>query len=267
MHCDYFQSPMKERFSMKEQLKRYMFPLLLILLAILLSEIFFNIVYAILFGIGILLMIIAEWIPIRFLRNSCRILGLFLFALAIFITKSVWLLILFLIFAYWMFKTSSGFEWLHLDEQFTHPFVKQGIAPIYQNIKIVQPQSQQRTILEKRNLSALDSKNKLEYETHDINLVYIGGNNVVDFGHTLLPNQETVVVIRKVFGRIRLILPMEAGISLNISAFSGKVVFEQEAYVLASENFQWTSPDYHQKQRKIRLILSVVTGNVEVSIL
>lgn len=76
-----------------------------------------------------------------------------------------------------------------------------------------------------------------------------------------------MVVIQKMYGRIRIIVPIEVGISLNVSAVSGKVIFEQESYPLTGENFQWMSPEYLNSPRQLRFVISVAFGDVEVIVL
>lgn len=74
-------------------------------------------------------------------------------------------------------------------------------------------------------------------------------------------------MIRKVFGRTRIIVPNDIGLHLNISSISGRVMFESQEYPLVGENFRWESPAYSKSIRQLKIILSVGFGEVEVIVL
>lgn len=251
---------------MKDKMKRQMILVLAMSIILILSEILFNFVYGILFGSSIIILVTSLFIRQKQFARILALVGIILSGMAIFMTKSIWLFLLFLIIITILYNTDVGFEFAHLNEQSVHPF-RETANNTYQDIKIVQPQSNQRTLLERTPFIAQENANKSEFQSHDINLVYFGGDNLVDFGNTFLPDQETVVVIRKLYGRVRIIVPIEVGLSLNVSAFYGQVIFEQEKYALTGENFTWKSPNYKSSPRQLRFVLSVLFGDVEVIVL
>lgn len=251
---------------MKEKLKHRIFIVLAIGIVLILSEILFNLVYGILFGAGVLLLLGSLFIKHLRIARIVAILGVIISGMAIFMTNSIWFFLIFLVVLYFLYNTDVGFEFSHFNEQTVHPF-KDQMNSSYQAIKIIQPQSNQRSLLLQKNIIQYENSEQTDFESHDINLIYFGGNNIVDFGNTMLPDKETVVVIQKMYGRIRIIVPIEVGISLNVSAVSGKVIFEQESYPLTGENFQWMSPEYLNSPRQLRFVISVAFGDVEVIVL
>lgn len=251
---------------MKEKLKHRIFIVLAIGIILILSEILFNLVYGILFGAGVLLLLGSLFIKHLTTARIVAILGVVISGMAIFMTKSIWFFLVFIVVLYFLYNTDVGFEFAHFNEQTVHPF-KDQINNSYQAVQIIQPQSNQRSRLSQRNMMEYENSEQTDFELHDINLIYFGGNNIVDFGNTMLPDKETVVVIQKLYGRIRVIVPIEVGISINVSAISGKVIFEQETYPLTGENFQWMSPDYLESPRQLRFVISVAFGDVEVIVL
>ena len=251
---------------MKEKLKHRIFIVLAIGIVLILSEILFNLVYGILFGAGVLLLLGSLFIKHLRIARIVAILGVIISGMAIFMTNSIWFFLIFLVVLYFLYNTDVGFEFSHFNEQTVHPF-KDQMNSCYQAIKIIQPQSNQRSLLSQKNIIQYENSEQTDFESHDINLIYFGGNNIVDFGNTMLPDKETVVVIQKMYGRIRIIVPIEVGISLNVSAVSGKVIFEQESYPLTGENFQWMSPEYLNSPRQLRFVISVAFGDVEVIVL
>ncbi|MBG9982028.1 hypothetical protein HZY86_02765 [Aerococcaceae bacterium DSM 111020] len=251
---------------MKEAFKRNIFILLMIGIVLILTEIFFNITYAGLFGVGTIFIVLSLFISVNILAKLMALIGLILIGMAIFMTYSIWLFLLFLLVFFIFFRTTVGFEFGHINEQAVHPR-RSSYPGSYQAIQLVEPQSSQRSLLKQTSITHQDTTHLSEFETTDVNLVYFWGNNIIDLGNTMIPDQETVIIIRKLYGRTRIIVPVEVGLSLNVSAVSGSVYFEQEHYSLTGENFQWRTPNYHETPRRLRFVISVVVGNVEVIVL
>ncbi|XJS09778.1 cell wall-active antibiotics response protein LiaF [Aerococcaceae bacterium WGS1372] len=200
----------------------------------------------------------------RWIRRILLIIGLFIIIVNLLLLRSLWVLVIVLILFFILFRTEDGNEFIHLKEAFITP--KRSDSQYY-GVKLIEPQSSQRTMLKQESLFDMFKESHQEYEWDDVNIVTIGGNQIIDFGNTILPMDETTIVIRKFFGRTRIIIPNEIGIKLNISLISGAVVFESQRYPLTSENFKWMSPDYRSSKRQINLIISVVFGDVEVIII
>ncbi|MGF3076476.1 cell wall-active antibiotics response protein LiaF [Facklamia sp. P13055] len=218
------------------------------------------------FAGGFLLISLSLYIERYWLNRLILGLGLILVIMTIVLTKSFWLFLLTIFFALIVFKKEHIHEMGNLSESVLHPAPKESES--YYGIKLLQPQDQQRTILEYRSLFDMrEEGTKTSYEWDDINLVYFGGNSIIDLGNTLIPAGEHTVVIRKMFGRVRLIIPRDIGLKMNISLISGNVLFESQDYVLTLENFKWRSPDYQQANRKLNVIISSFIGDVEVIIL
>ena len=163
-----------------------------------------------------------------------------------------------------LYRTPEGNEFFFFGESMLHPFQTK---EQYHGIQLVRPQSGQRTLLKSQSMFDSRDENKNIYEWDDINLVYFGGNTIIDLGNTILPSGENIVMIRKVFGRTRVIIPKGLGLRLNVSAISGQVVFESQQYLLRGDNFQWTSPGYSEADRKLKVLITLVTGDIEVILL
>lgn len=102
------------------------------------------------------------------------------------------------------------------------------------------------------------------YEWDDINFTIFMGDTIVDIGNTLLPKDESYVVIRKGFGKTRILVPAGIGIMVEHSAFKGKVSFEDEIYILNNESVKLYSKNFDENTRKLKLITNVLIGDLEV---
>ncbi len=67
------------------------------------------------------------------------------------------------------------------------------------------------------------------YEWDDINIDLISGDTIIDLGNTLLPKEDNIIIIRKGFGRTRILVPLGVAILLEHSTFT-------ERYVLKKKN-------------------------------
>ncbi|MGX6961501.1 cell wall-active antibiotics response protein LiaF [Vagococcus xieshaowenii] len=102
------------------------------------------------------------------------------------------------------------------------------------------------------------------FEWDDINLLIISGDTIIDLGNTILPKEDNVVLIRKGFGRTRIIVPMGIGIMVEHTTLSGKLVFEEKSFNLKNEAIKIFSDDYDGNVRRIKLVTNTLLGDVEV---
>lgn len=102
------------------------------------------------------------------------------------------------------------------------------------------------------------------YEWNDINMAIISGDTIIDLGNTLLPKDDNVVIIRKGFGRTRLLVPTGIGVMLEHSTMVGQVTFENESYQLKNESIKLYSQDYDDATRRLKVITNTLFGDVEV---
>ena len=245
-------------------IKQHIFKLMLLIGLGVLFEVLGHWVSAGLLGIALVALLLVSYVKSYFGRFIFLVLALFSFIVAIFLTESVWLFFVVLIVFYYAFKGPQGHEFIVWGESLIHPFShKQD----YHGIQLVQPQSAQRTLLKRQSIIDVLEKSSNVYEWNDVNIVYFGGNSIIDCGNTLLPQGQSTVVIRKVFGKTRLIVPRDIGLKLNISMLSGKLSFESQHYRLLGENFMWATSGYQLMPRQLNVIISVAFGEVEVIML
>lgn len=102
------------------------------------------------------------------------------------------------------------------------------------------------------------------YELQDINIHYGMGDVHIDLSLTVLPEGETVILIRGLIGDVRIYVPYDSDVSIQNAVLIGKlnVLGHQEkgfnhSYTLRTEN-------YHQATRKVKIISSLLIGDIEV---
>lgn len=102
------------------------------------------------------------------------------------------------------------------------------------------------------------------YEWDDINIDIISGDTIVDLGNTLLPKDDSIIIIRKGFGRTRILVPLGVAVTLEHSTFYGSVNFEEEKYHLKNESLKIYSNDFDSNNRRLKIITNTLVGDVEV---
>ncbi|MDH6363607.1 lia operon protein LiaF [Enterococcus sp. PF1-24] len=102
------------------------------------------------------------------------------------------------------------------------------------------------------------------YEWDDININLIAGDTIVDLGNTLLPKDDSVVIIRKGFGRTRILVPAGISIQLQHSTLYGTVSFDEETTLLKNESIRLYTTDYDENPRRLKLLTNSLVGDVEV---
>ena len=245
-------------------LKNHIFQLMLFVLLGVLFEVLGHWVSLVLFVVCLATLVASSYMKGYLGRLVCFVVALFSFIVAIFLTQSVWLFFVVLSLFYYLFKGKEGNEFIVFGESLIHPFTRK---QDYHGIQLVQPQSGQRSLLKRQSLIEALERNSNVYEWNDINIVYFGGNSIIDCGNTLLPQGTSTVVIRKIFGKTRLIVPRDVGLKLNISQISGAINFDSQRYRLLGENFLWATPAYDSMPRQLNVMISVAFGEVEVIIL
>lgn len=102
------------------------------------------------------------------------------------------------------------------------------------------------------------------YEWDDINIAILAGDTIIDLGNTLLPKEDSVILIRKGFGRTRILVPASIGVRFEHCGLAGNAKFDGETYSLNNETLKVYSKDYEESTRKLKIVSSTLFGEVEV---
>lgn len=102
------------------------------------------------------------------------------------------------------------------------------------------------------------------YEIEDINIQTGIGNTIIDLSMTMLPPGETVIVIRGLIGNIQLLVPYDVETSVNHSVLVGKMNVFSEKEEGFNKNILYYSKNYGSGSRKVKVLTSIVVGDLEV---
>lgn len=104
------------------------------------------------------------------------------------------------------------------------------------------------------------------YEWNDVNIQAGIGDTVIDLSYTVLPKGETVIFIRNLIGNVQILVPYEIEVSLQHSGIIGttKVFGNHEAKIF-NQSLQYRTPGYDKAEQKVKILTSLIVGNLEVN--
>lgn len=103
------------------------------------------------------------------------------------------------------------------------------------------------------------------YEWNDVNIQVGIGNTVIDLSDTVLPKGEAIISIRSLIGNVQVLVPYEVEVHVNHSVMAGTVaIFQDQEQRIVNETIVYETPEYVQAEQKVKLITSVIAGNLEV---
>jgi lia operon protein LiaF len=103
------------------------------------------------------------------------------------------------------------------------------------------------------------------YEWNDINIHSGVGDSIIDLSYTVIPKGETVIYIRKFIGNIQIFVPYDYEVSVQHSVLLGTTtVFDFHEAKMLNQVFHLQTPDYEKADQKVKIITSVLLGDIEV---
>ena len=191
-------------------------------------------------------------------RRMPLVIGIFLTAFALLSLAGFWyMLIVAVIFLYLNYgKVFSKIDSFNFQQA---PWNEKDIVVVETTDSL--PKNAKRF---KRNWLGNERIGNTIYEWDDINFSIFMGDTIIDLGNTILPKNESYIVIRKGFGKTRILVPNGIGIMIEHSAIKGKIAFEEQQYVLENESVKMYSKHYEDQARTLKIITNVLVGDLEV---
>ncbi|WLR42459.1 cell wall-active antibiotics response protein LiaF [Bacillus carboniphilus] len=103
------------------------------------------------------------------------------------------------------------------------------------------------------------------YEWTDVNIQAGIGDTEINVSNTVLPRGESIIFIRNIIGNIKIYVPYDVEVHINSSiVFGGLSIFEEQAQQLMNETIIYATEDYADATRKLKIVTSIIIGDVEV---
>lgn len=99
----------------------------------------------------------------------------------------------------------------------------------------------------------------------DVNLIRLFGNDIIDLDEKILVGSDNIVLLRKMYGQTKIIVPIDVEVSLSASSLYGQVRFlGLSNWDLRNESLAIESPHYQEAHKRVKLVISSLYGDVEV---
>lgn len=99
----------------------------------------------------------------------------------------------------------------------------------------------------------------------DINLFRLMGKDTIHLEHVILSNHDNVIILRKLVGTTRIIVPVDVEVSLSVNSLYGDLTFfDQPKSALRNEQFHQETRDYLKSPKSVKILLTTIVGDVEV---
>ena len=99
----------------------------------------------------------------------------------------------------------------------------------------------------------------------DINLFRLMGKDTIHLEHVILSNHDNVIILRKLVGTTRIIVPVDVEVSLSVNSLYGDLnFFDQPKRALRNEQFHQETKDYLKSPKSVKILLTTMVGDVEV---
>ena len=105
---------------------------------------------------------------------------------------------------------------------------------------------------------------KQSYVIEDINIQTGFGDVQIDLSDTMIPQGETVILIRGGVGNVDLNVPPDVGLSVQMSLLCGKMNLLNDSKTAFNMTQKYQSVDYKNSSRKIKIVISLLIGDIEV---
>ena len=99
----------------------------------------------------------------------------------------------------------------------------------------------------------------------DINLFRLMGKDTIHLEHVILSNHDNVIILRKIVGTTRIIVPVDVEVSLSVNSLYGDLTFlDLPKRALRNEQFHQETRDYLKSPKSVKILLTTMVGDVEV---
>ncbi|GGI13511.1 cell wall-active antibiotics response protein LiaF [Gottfriedia solisilvae] len=142
------------------------------------------------------------------------------------------------------------------------------------NEKIVIPLTQEKTssgvfeaksLISNRFFSNIRMKNDTTFELDDVDYYFGIGDIEIDLTDSFIPEGETVLAINGLIGNITLYVPYDVELTFHHATLFGKVNILKNELKGFNKNCKFTTNDYKEASRKLKIITSLAVGKIEVT--
>lgn len=103
------------------------------------------------------------------------------------------------------------------------------------------------------------------YTFDDINVIRISGSDTIDLRKLIVTGRDNVVIIRKIYGPTKILVPRDVAVKLDVSAIYASVSYLGfPEYDLRNQSIKLEQKDDQKLLRSVKVVVNIFAGSVEV---
>ncbi|WP_373808230.1 cell wall-active antibiotics response protein LiaF [Streptococcus ferus] len=103
------------------------------------------------------------------------------------------------------------------------------------------------------------------YAFDDINLIRLSGGDTIDLSKVIIRGHDNLIIIRKVYGPTKILVPIDVAVKLDVSSIYGSVRFlDSPEYDLRNEAIKYIQDDSESAMKSVKIVVNIIAGSVEV---
>lgn len=105
---------------------------------------------------------------------------------------------------------------------------------------------------------------KETFEWDDINLIQVAGDTIIDLENTILPKTDNIVIIRKLFGKTRIIIPSNIALKIEYATLMGSLRINNHEEIVTNSIITKFDDNYSESNKHLKIYINAIVGDVEV---
>lgn len=103
------------------------------------------------------------------------------------------------------------------------------------------------------------------YTFDDINIIRLSGSDTIDLSKVIVSGKDNVVIIRKIYGPTKVIVPRDVAVKLDVSAIYASVAYlDYPEYDLRNQSIKMEE-EHDDFLRSVKIVINIIAGTVEVT--
>lgn len=126
---------------------------------------------------------------------------------------------------------------------------------------------QPHVYFDKRNVVQSIKWDKDPWVLKSMNFRTIVGEFRMDMSLALPEEAETTLVLNGIVGDIDIFVPEDWGLSIDANVVFGQIVIGRNKEAGLMNRVLWQTPDYEQRERKLKLVVSFIVADLDIKLI
>ncbi|MNW57192.1 hypothetical protein D3C74_349760 [compost metagenome] len=131
----------------------------------------------------------------------------------------------------------------------------------YAKIKKTQPEG---NYTQRQNITSSIHWDLDPWSLRNTSMWHIFGELDIDLSLAIVEGTNNVLMFQGIVGDIDLVVPEDYGVEIEAFVMFGQIEFEPDKETGIMNRLYWKSPNYDEREQKVKIIISYVVGDVDI---